>query len=119
MYSEANRTKYDSGRRPASLSGEVHYKDVEEGRNADTGNESAGRRSTVFSLVRFKEGLSHVRRATATPTGQVEVGARVEKRVGRRLDAVDARNGIKNDFLLFRGVVFHGRCEFQGAEVHG
>src|SRR5262249_50588499 len=42
---------------------------------------------------------------------QIDVRPRLEQRVGRSLDALDAWNGIENDLLLLVGIVRGNSCQ--------
>src|SRR5713101_2051890 len=51
--------------------------------------------------------LHHLRstRSAPSPGHQIDIRPRLKERIGRGIDTVDPRNGIKNDALLLRGVV--------------
>src|SRR5215471_6732189 len=42
---------------------------------------------------------------------QIDIRPRLEQRVSRSLDAVDARNGVENDLLLLVGIVRGNGCQ--------
>src|SRR6516165_12132940 len=42
---------------------------------------------------------------------QIDVRPRLEQRIGRSLDAPDARNGVENDLLLLGGIVRGNGCQ--------
>ena len=49
---------------------------------------------------------------------QIDVRPRLEQRVGRGLDALDARNGVENDPLLLGGVVWGNGCQTDLSELY-
>src|SRR5262249_19811022 len=56
------------------------------------------------------------RRSPPSTAHQVDVRARLEERIGRRLDAVDPRNGIEDDLPLRRRVVRNDRRQAELSE---
>src|SRR5438045_6404976 len=52
-----------------------------------------------------------------TSAQQIECGAEFQKRVRGRINAIDARNGVKDDVLLFRAVFDYRLRQSDDSEV--
>ena len=56
-------------------------------------------------------------RAAFSSAEEVDGGAELEERIGGRLDAVDARDGVEDYVLLLHEAVGQDAGEFEGAEL--
>src|SRR5437667_4417771 len=44
-------------------------------------------------------------RSAPSPAHQIDIRPRLKERIGRGIDTIHPRNGIKNDALLLRGII--------------
>src|SRR5581483_1277153 len=83
-------------------------------------NDSAeSTRGTLFETSDRLSGCRFCRRcggSAASAGHQIDICARLKQRIGRGLNAIQPRNGIEDNVLLFTGVVWNNLCQTEFAQ---